>query len=134
MKTFIILLVVSILYAFIRSRHDSYLREGKWKVWAFVEGVLFAFSLSFCLTDVWWFVGVCMLVFWITFWITFDSLMGLIFNKSILYLGETGWDKELRQIFQYATKGKGIQLYIVRIVILISIYGTYWTCYNLYIK
>jgi len=134
MKAFLILTITAVLYSIIRSKHDSYLREGKWKLWAMIEGLLVSVAISYSLATLWWMVIVMALVFWITFWILFDSLMGIVFGGSIFYLGETGWDGYLRAMFQYTEETKGIQLFFAKIIVAIIIYGTYFSCYNLYVK
>ena len=100
-----IILICAIGYAFIRAKHDSFLKGGKWKMWAFVEGVFIAafivglVLLSFKLN--WWFGAVLGPIFAFVFWLFFDCIVGYHFGGSVLYLGTSGFDLKMRGMFLY---------------------------------
>jgi hypothetical protein len=105
MKPLIIILITSIVYALIRAKHDSYIAGGPWKVWAFIEGALIALSvvsLSLMAFGLSWWMGFPLGgIFAFTFWLVFDCLIGWHFAGSILYIGNAGFDKKMREIFKY---------------------------------
>lgn len=100
-----IILISAIIYAFIRAKHDSYLKGGEWKTWAFIEGffwgalVVALTLLSFSLD--WWVGFVLGPIFAFTFWLFFDCIVGYHFTGNILYLGEKGFDLKMRKMFLY---------------------------------
>jgi len=115
----ITIIIISILYAAIRAKHDSYLREGKWKFWAFIEGVFMAGMIAFqsyAVHGLGYKLGMSMLVFGIIFWIVFDIFTGIIFGKHPLYIGNTGFDKKVREIFCYTERWKGTNYLIFKLV------------------
>lgn len=105
MKALIIISAVAIIYALIRAKHDSYIRVGEWKKWAFIEGVwwgvyvtvstLFLFSMN------WWMFIVLGPLFAFFFWLIFDCAVGWHFSGSILYIGNHGFDLKMRKTFKY---------------------------------
>ena len=100
-----IILVISIAYAVIRGFHDSKISGGKWKTWAFIEGVLVDLVVV-ALTILWfrfpwWQVIPLALVFAFTFWLVFDCLTGYLRTGFILYIGNTGFDLKMRKTFLY---------------------------------
>ena len=119
------LIIISVIYALVRSKHDSYLRSGKWKLWAFIEGVLFALVISFLLHGDLLMTGLGALVFGIVFWIVFDCMMGIYFGGNPLYIGNTGFDKLVKQVFCYTEKWKGLNYLIFKIIWAIVILGAY---------
>ena len=121
----ITLITISLIYALIRSKHDSFLREGKWKRWGFIEGVFIALVVSYFTHESWYVIGLGALVFGMVFWIAFDILMGLHFGKHPLYIGNTGTDKKIRGVFAYSEKWKGLNYLIFKLVWTLIILGLY---------
>ena len=119
------LIIIATIYALIRATHDSFLNEGKWKVWAFIEGAFIALMVSYFLHDGLVFIGLGALVFGIVFWIVFDCLTGLYFGRHPLYIGNTGFDKKVRSVFSYSDKWKGLNYLIFKLVWTLIIYGLY---------
>lgn len=101
------ILLVSISYALIRAKHDSYLFHGtgKWKVWAFIEGAFIAMVvilLSWKAFDMdWWLMFHLGLIFAFVFWIVFDCTQGWIRTRDILHIGDQGFDAKMRAMFFY---------------------------------
>lgn len=106
MTALLLISVIAIFYAWVRAEHDSFLSDGKWKVFAFIEGifvdlisvslVVFVFKLD------WWMVFMLGLIFGFLFWIFFDCIQGYIRTKNILHIGTVGFDLKVRK----AVKGK----------------------------
>lgn len=119
------LIAISLMYALIRATHDSYLNEGEWKLWAFIEGVFVALVVSYFLHDGLVSIGIGALVFGMVFWIGFDCLTGLYFGKHPLYIGNTGFDRKIRGVFAYSEKWKGLNYLIFKTVWLLIILGLY---------
>ena len=109
----IIILTVAVVYALMRGRHDSYIPNGEWKQWAFLEGVfidLVVVGLSvyaFCLS--WYQIPGLALSFAFMFSIVFDRACGHFRVGNILYIGEYGWDAKVRRAIHYDTPFWGIQ-------------------------
>jgi hypothetical protein len=105
MISYIFIVVVALVYALIRAKHDSFIRVGEWKTWAFIEGVMWAVyvvaSSLFLFNLQWWFVIVLGPLFAFSFWLVFDCAVGWHFAGSILYLGNHGFDLKMRQTFKY---------------------------------
>ena len=105
MKPYLIILTTSIIYAIIRAFHDSHISNGKWKIWAFVEGVFAAALTSGLLvwrTEIqWWYIFLLGPLFAFYFWLVFDCVVGYLFSRSILYLGTSGFDMKMRWSFLY---------------------------------
>jgi len=116
MADVLIILIIAVIYALIRANHDRYLRQGKWKTWAFIEGVLIALVISFLIGGKWYMIGVGAILFGFTFWIVFDTIIGIYFGKHPLYIGETGFDLEMRKMFQYTERWKGTWYLMVKLV------------------
>lgn len=105
MNALIVILLVSIIYACIRAKHDSFISGGSWKKYAFIEGIFFnvcivalsvaAFGLA------WWTGFVLAAIFAFVFWLFFDCIVGWYFSGNILYLGNTGFDLKMRKMFKY---------------------------------
>jgi hypothetical protein len=97
---------IAIFYALIRAEHDSKISHGKWKLWAFIEGILvdaittalviFVFKLD------WWMCFLLGPIFAFVFWIFFDCMQGYIRTGNILHIGTVGFDLKVRK----AVKGK----------------------------
>jgi len=103
----ITIILIAVVYAIIRSVHDSFIRQGKWKLWAFIEGVFFAGMVNSLIhTDI-LSIGLGMILFAFSFWIVFDIFTGVIFGGHPLYIGNTGFDAKIRKVFQYSEKLKG---------------------------
>lgn len=104
----IIILFIAIIYALIRAKHDSYLSTGKWKTWAFIEGIFFdvvivllswqAFNFQ------WWQMFFLAVIFAFIFSLIFDCFQGYLRTGNILHLGEDGFDLKMRQTFLYDHK------------------------------
>jgi len=105
MTVYLLTISVAILYAFIRAKHDSYISHGKWKIWAFIEGVLVCTSvcvfISLGFGTPWWTLFVLIPLFAFYFWLFFDCVQGQIRAGSILHLGDKGFDAEMRAMFYY---------------------------------
>lgn len=110
------ILFISIIYALIRATHDKYLREGGWKLWAFIEGAFVALSVSYLVGGEWWYIGVGVLLFGFTFWIVFDMMTGIYFGGNPLYIGNTGFGKQIRKIFLYTERFKGLWYLITKLI------------------
>lgn len=105
MIAFYITVSIAIIYALIRAKHDSYISNGGWKRWAFIEAVIidlvvvglavYAFSLS------WYQVFGLVLSFAFIFWIEFDCACGWHRTGDILYISEFGWDARARASWHY---------------------------------
>jgi len=121
------ILLVAVGYAIIRANHDRYLRQGEWKTWAFIEGLVIAFAISFLVGGRWYEIGVGTLLFGFTFWIIFDIVMGIYFGNHPLYVGETSFDLEMRKMFQYTEKWKGTWYLMVKLVWWLFAFYLYYT-------
>ena len=107
--------LIAVLYALIRAKHDSYINAGKWKIWAFIEGLFFAAVIAICLND--W---LSPLIFAIWFWIAFDIFCGLFRAGKIFYFGSDTFDQGMKQIFE-----KPVYLFILKVIWLLIIQGIY---------
>jgi len=125
MPDVVIILSVAIVYALIRAFHDRYIRQGKWKTWAFIEGLFISLTVSYLTGGEWYVIGLGALLFGFTFWIVFDMIIGIYFGKHPLYLGNTGFDKKIRAMFQYTEKWKGTWYLLVKLVF-------WWFAFYLY--
>jgi hypothetical protein len=123
----ITILITSIVYALLRAGHDSYLREGKWKTWATAQVFFISILTAYLLGGEWYQMLFSFLLFGITFWIVFDSVIGVVFGGNPLYIGNTGFDKKMRAMFQYNEKSKGLQYLIFKLVWYVIIFGSYHT-------
>ena len=105
MIALLIILSVSIAYACIRAFHDRHISNGKWKTWAFIEGVLVdlvVVVLTVLWFDYpWWICFPLAGIFAFTFWVVFDCLEGYLRTGFILYIGEGGFDAKMRKMFLY---------------------------------
>ena len=110
MKLFIISTIFTLWYAWSRSMHDKHLfgTDYKWHWWALQEAIILntVFCIGmFLLNDIlaWKFI-----ILWIInalfFWMVFDCLMGWHAKKDIWYIGNTGFDKQIRLTFYYYTR------------------------------
>lgn len=105
MKALTVILLVSIAYAVIRAFHDKHISNGKWKTWAFIEGVLVDVAVV-VLTVLWfhfpwWICFPLCAIFAFTFWLVFDCLHGYLRTGFILYIGNSGFDLKMRKTFLY---------------------------------
>lgn len=106
MIAFIIILVISIAYAVIRAFHDSKISGGKWKTWAFIEGILVDLAIVallwrlFYVPD-WWMMFPAGFIFAFVFWLVFDCMEGYLRTGNILYIGSSGFDQKMREMFHY---------------------------------
>lgn len=101
-----LILTIAIIYAIVRARHDSYLSHGaEWKLWAFVEGIVIAISVSVLATFaaglMWWIAIPLTVVFALSFWVVFDCYQGWIRTGNILHIGTQGFDAKMRAMFKY---------------------------------
>jgi hypothetical protein len=110
------ILLISTIYALIRATHDRYLRQGGWKTWAFIEGAFVAVVVSYLIGGAWYEIGLGALLFGFTFWIVFDCMTGIYFGRHPLYIGNTGFDKKIRAIFQYTDRWKGTWYLMVKLI------------------
>ena len=113
-KMFLISIIFILWYAWSRSMHDKHLfgtDDYKWHWWALQEAIvlnsvlilgLFLFNdrlVSFFMVPgkfiVLWFANAFF------FWIIFDMLMGWHAKRDIWYIGVTGFDLKVRNIFLY---------------------------------
>jgi len=142
MKPYLIILTTSIIYAIIRAFHDSHISNGKWKIWAFVEGVFAAALTSGLLvwrTEIqWWYIFVLGPLFAFYFWLVFDCAQGYMRTKNILHLGELGFDAKMRETFLYDAPIWGwentgaIRLIMVKCLWLLLLTGIYFSLLNTY--
>jgi len=100
-----IILSIAVIYAGIRAKHDSYLSHGKWKLYAFIEGVFIAIlsvlAVLLLFDMQWWLGPVFGAVFGFAFWTVFDCACGYFRVGDILYIGEYGWDAKARAAWHY---------------------------------
>ena len=105
MIPYFIILASAIGYALIRAKHDSFITQGKWKTWAFIEGVFWCILLVtlvlLSFTMKWWFLIVLGPIFAFSFWLVFDCVVGWYFSGNILYLGDQGFDLKMRGMALY---------------------------------
>jgi len=105
MKALLLILSISIIYALIRAKHDSFISGGPWKKYAFIEGVLVAIVSVVAVVSLfglnWWIGFPLGALFAFVFWLFFDCIVGWHFSGSILYIGNTGFDKLMRETFKY---------------------------------
>lgn len=125
MFNLIFLIVLASLYALTRATHDRHLREGGWKLWAFVEGVIISVAINYLIGGPWYIMLLGTLLFGFTFWIIFDIMMGIYFGKHPLYIGNTGFDRKIRAIFQYTEKWKGTWYLLVKLIWWVIIFELY---------
>jgi hypothetical protein len=105
-SAYIIAIAIAWVYAYIRANHDGHISHGKWKNWAFAEGVFVALIVVLglhAIYDINWaqtaFLGPIIAV---AFSIVFDGVSGLIRAGKWLYLGSKGFDAWVNAI----VKGK----------------------------
>ena len=119
-----LIILIAVMYALIRAKHDSYISNGKWKVWAFVEGVFLAILATLAhwmaVDTSWWQIVSIPLVFGFSFWITFDFACGWLRARNIFYFGTTGWDLRARSIFKSPAK-----YFVFKLIWLIIVSGMY---------
>lgn len=105
MINYLIISAIAVAYALIRAKHDSYIRVGEWKKWAFIEGVMWAvvtIALALAAFGLKWWVGIIAgPLFAFMFWLFFDCAVGWHFAGNILYIGNHGFDLKMRQTFKY---------------------------------
>ena len=105
MIPFIIILSTAVIYALIRAKHDYFVPDGKWKLFAFIEGVFFDLiisALTVAAFDLSWWMGFPLAaIFAFVFWLFFDCAVGYYFSGSILYLGNSAFDLKMRKMFLY---------------------------------
>lgn len=140
MKSILIISAIAIVYALIRAKHDSYLYNGDWKLYAYIEGVFVAFlavgGVIIYFSMAWWYAAVLGPLFAFVFWTVFDCLCGWFRVGHILYLGETGFDKRMRETFLYDKpigkwkNTKSIRLLFFKVFWLLLSIGIYFSLYN----
>lgn len=99
-----IILSIAILHALLRAKMDSYFRNGPWKIWAFIIGVVIAVttvSLVMYGFHLDW-TGIFLLpIFAFVFWLFFNCAVGYLFGGSIFYLGSGKFDTHMKETFKY---------------------------------
>jgi len=99
----LIIASIAIIYALIRAKHDSYLFNGKWKTWAFIEGTFLAILASLASWAIFDTTITQTLlispIFGLIFWIVFDSACGWHRVRELLYFGSNGWDAKMERMF-----------------------------------
>jgi hypothetical protein len=112
--------VMSVVYALIRAKHDSYLMHGKWKTYSFIEGCWIAVCVGFIEGQE--LVDYIMLPMIFAMWFTlfFDSFFGLFRVGKWWHFGSEGVDKKLKWVFR-----KPSNLFVFKLVWLIIINGLY---------
>lgn len=124
MKELIIVFAIAIIYALIRAKHDSFISNGPWKAFAFIEGAFWAICVSLALWQIfslaWWEVGLIGLIFGTSFWISFDMASRWHRARDVFHLGMYGWDLKMNNIFR-----GGLNYFIIRMVWLIILFGVY---------
>ena len=93
---YLIAIGVAVAYALIRAKHDSYLSHGKWKHWAFAEGVFLALIVVLGLHAIydinWAQTALLGPVIAVSFSIVFDGMCGVLRVGKWFYLGSKGFD------------------------------------------
>jgi hypothetical protein len=115
-RAMIEIIIISIVWAILRSKNDSYLREGKWKLWSFLMATFVAGIVGYHLHGISFLTLIGMAVFGLIFWIAFDIFTGIIFGKHPLYIGTTGFDAKVRKVFCYTDKWKATNYLIFKLV------------------
>jgi len=112
---------IALMYALIRAKHDSFILQGKWKKYAFIEGVFFAIltviGLKWGLTLSWLSTPFLALSFALSFSIPFDMACGVHWGGSVWYLGSGSWDRKVNAIFK---GGKGWAIFKFVWLIIVS--------------
>ena len=118
--TYIIIVSIAIIYALIRSGHDSTINNGVWKKWATLE-------LLFITGVVTWLAGnnladyiLLPMVFLLWWSIFFDSACGLWRAGKLFYFGSAEWDQMMKRITE-----KPILLFIWKLFWLVIISGAW---------
>jgi hypothetical protein len=114
------IMVISILYALVRAKHDSYINNGLWKLWAFIEGVLVAGSVGFLVGSSWIDYIFLPVIFGMVFWIVFDIACGIFRAGKLFYFGSGKFDQYMRRI-----SGSALWLFIGKLIVLLIINGLY---------
>ena len=113
MKQILVISFISILYAGIRAKHDSFVSSGEWKRWAFIEAVLVDIVTTCLVVSLfhlsWFQIPGLALSFAFIFWIFFDCACGHFRANDLLYIGESGWDAKARATFHYNRPFWGIK-------------------------
>jgi hypothetical protein len=118
----ILLIIISILYAIIRAKHDSYVNNGPWKLWAFIEGVLVAVGLAFAIGTSWLDYIFLPVIFAMIFWIVFDMACGIFRVGKPFYFGSGKFDQLMRKVF--VTGGGFLFWKSIWLIIIIGVYNS----------
>ena len=95
------IIIIAIVYALLRAVHDNHLSDGKWKVWAFVEGVFLAVVVSHLVAENWADYTLLPFIFGLVFWIVFDSACGLLRARKLFYFGSGRFDQFINKSIKY---------------------------------
>ena len=100
MENYIYTSIIAIIYALIRAKHDSYILNGKWKLWAFIEGIFVDVALVGALYQSW--ADLFLLpLFGLIFWLVFDIASGILRTKDPFHFGIGKFDQTMRKMFQW---------------------------------
>ena len=92
-------IIISVLYAVIRAKHDSYVNNGPWKRWAFIEGVLVAVSVGYLAGENWIDWIFLTVIFAYSFWIVFDIACGIFRAGKLWHFGSGWFDQKMKRVF-----------------------------------
>lgn len=113
--------LIAVLYAAIRAKHDSYVNQGKWKTWAFVEGGFWAITTGLLLGQNLLDYFMLPVIFALWFSLFFDPFCGLFRVGKFFYIGDTDKvDKKVKKVFV-----NGRNYFIFKFVWLIIVSGVY---------
>lgn len=114
------IIIIAIIYALLRSKHDSFIPDGQWKLYAVLEAIfltgLFTSFIGNNIID-YLFLPV---IFGIWFSISFDIFCGWFRAKKIFYFGSGVYDRSMQSMFI-----KPVNFFVFKVIWLILISGAY---------
>jgi len=122
METYIVITVIAIVYALIRSGHDASINNGIWKKWATLELLFIAGAFVGVIGD--GLIDYIMLPMIFLLWwsIFFDSACGLWRVKKLFYFGIGEWDQKMKGITH-----SPVLLFVWKVVVLTIISGAWFS-------
>lgn len=105
MTAFILGIIFAFIYAFLRGKGDSYLREGPWKQWSMYKDIFVGIVFTVLITFVFEISYVSAAFYFISmagiYSLIFDCTIGFFFGQNIFYIGTGAWDRQIRKTFLY---------------------------------
>ena len=120
MKELITISLIAIIYAIIRAKHDSYVNDGQWKLWAVIEAVFLCGAFTYLLGTNYIDYIFFPVIFAVIFSIVFDSACGLLRAKKFFYFGSGSYDQKMKNVFRTPK-----EFFIVKLVWAIVSIGGY---------